>query len=536
MFNRRDLEQHKNVLSEVGDSYSELLGQHHIDLRPKDLLRWIELCKDDLGYLTLVDLAGVDRSERASRRGYQLELSYLLFNMGSHQRINLHLHFNPGEIIPSISSYFSHADWLEREQAEMLGISFGKKILAPLLLPKNAGHPLRKNSALEASPPEELPKVPKLRFNPNKSEKPYPEESWIWKEFNILSPMSQGSFLWQVCFDPKEVVDSRTKIGFFHRGLEKMMENKSWMHVMQLVDLIHPGAAPTYSTAWAKNLEEILSINLTERAQAIRMVLLELARVADHLTVLYEISFALEKDEYRLFLNAREKIYELFEKYSGQRQGMGSICLGGVREDLPHGWIIEYQAASELLLKNLKIIHNSLISQRNFRSHLDHSPVNAQTALQWGVVGPAMRASGLNFDLRKSQPLYFYQDVDFDVPVGIHGTSYDRYLIRYEEINQSLRIITQVLDNLPLGEVVNTDFEIPKSFKGEWHYSSLESPNGEAGFYHLYSADMKPYRLKVKTPSFTLTQALPEFVRGLEEWQLPGALASLGIRKAEQDR
>lgn len=536
MFNIEDLKKHQNIFSEVGPAYQEVLGQHHIVLRPKDLLRWIEFAKKDLGYLTLVDIACLDREKSLRKNNYEFELSYLLFNMGNHQRLNLHVHFNSGEIVPSVTPHFSVGGWMEREQMEMFGISIGQNKGEPLLIPKGSIPPLKKNVELVQWPEEERESLPPLRYNPNKSEKPYPEEAWVWKEFNILSPHTMGNFEWQVCFDPVRVVASNTRIGFFHRGIEKLLEFKSWNHVMQLVDLIHPGAAPTYSTIWAKNLEEILSIKLPERSQAIRIVLLELARIADHLTVLFEITSSLQKDESRLFINAREKIYELFEKYCGHRQGMGSICLGGVRADLPHGWIIEYQDVANLLKKSLPTIHNSLLGQRNFRSHLDHSPVNAQTVLQWGVGGPAMRASGLNFDLRKSQPLYFYQDIDFDVPVGIHGTSYDRYLIRYEEIHQSLRIITQVLDNLPLGDLITASEWSGKTLTSGWHYSSLESPNGEAGFYHYFLNEMKPERLKVKTPSFTLTQALPEFIKGLEEWQLPGALASLGIRKSEQDR
>ncbi len=536
MFNVKDLKEHHSIFSEVGPSYQQILGQHHIDLRPKDLLRWIQFVKNDLGYLTLVDMACLDRKRNTDQKHYEFELSYLLFNMGSHQRLNLHVHFNSGEVVPSIISHFSVAGWMEREQIEMFGISIGIINDKSLLIPKGSVPPLRKNAEILEWPVEEDPGLPSLRFNPNKSEKPYPEEAWVWKQYDILSPHTMGNFMWQVCFDPVRVVASHTRIGFFHRGLEKLFESKNWNHTMQLVDLIHPGAAPTYSTIWAKNLEEILSIRLPERAQAIRIVLLELARIVDHLTVLSEVTSALQKDESRLFINAREKIYELFERYSGHRQGMGSICLGGVRADLPHGWIIEYQDVANLLKKSLLTIHNSLLGQRNFRSHLDHSPVNAQTVLQWGVGGPAMRASGLNFDLRKSQPLYFYQDVDFDVPVGIHGTSYDRYLIRYEEIHQSLRIITQVLDNLPLGELVYAGEQQPFNITPGWHYSSLESPNGEAGFYHHFLSEMRTERLKVKTPSFTLTQALPEFVRDLEEWQLSGALASLGIRKSEQDR
>lgn len=545
MFDWKNFEKHKNILSQVGsDLYQERWGQHHIDLRPRDLLRWIELCRDDLGYLTLVEIAGADRRQMLSKWKCNFEVVYLLFDMGTHQRINLHVHLNEVETLPSITRFYAHADWMEREQAEMLGLNFQRPMENLFLTSDEKLRPLLKGtrpSKLRLYSPGPLPA---LRINPNKSEAPYPEESWTWKRYDILSPQTLGNFEWQVCFDPLKVVNALTTIGFHYRGIEKLLEGRNWLHVMQLVDLLQSGSAPTWSTAWAKTLEDMLRLKLPERAQAIRIVLLELARVAEHLTVLAETTLAMKKDESRLFLNAREKIFELFEKYCGHRQGFGIVRLGGVREDLPHGWIAEYQSVASLLQKTLRTINNSLLGQSDFRAHLDSAGVNAQTVLQWGVGGPAMRAAGLNFDLRKSQPFYFYQDIDFDVPVGIHGTSYDRYLIRYEEIFQSLRIITQVLDNLPLGDIVNTgqvgDSEtlnvLLKELSNLWHYSSIESPLGEAGFLFLCSEETSPYRIKIKSPSFTMTQALKEFVTGLEEWQLEAAVASLGIRKSELDR
>lgn len=547
MFNWKEFEKNKNILTHVGQEYyREDLGQHHIELRPKDLLKWIELAKEDLGYLTLVDIAGVDRLLNPHKDSYRFELVYHLLNMGTHQRLNLHLHFNAGEIVPSVSRFFTHASWMECEQKEMLNIEFDQK-LHSLLLPKGQEvYPFRKDAKAGQWPVELPDELPTLRKNPNKSETPYPEESYQWQKFGTLSPETLGNFEWDVCFNPNEVVQSQVKIGYHHQGLEKLLEEKDWLQVIQLVDKIHLGAAPTYSLAWVRTLEDILRVKLPERAQAIRIVVLELARIVEHLTVLSEICTTTGHEEAVLFLDAREKVYELFEKYCGHRQGLGIARIGGVREDLPHGWIVEYQTVADILHKNLNLINKSLMAKRNFRSQIDHAPVAAQTVLQWGISGPTMRASGLNFDLRKSQPFYFYQDIDFDVPVGIHGTSYDRYLIRFEEIHQSLRIITQVMDNLPLGETINSVMNLNyielkeflktlPSAEG-WHYSCLESPNGEAGFFLLPGKDLRPYRVKMKTPSFSLVQALPQFVLGLKQDQLRSNLASLGIRRFEMDR
>ncbi len=543
MFSWKEFEKSKKILSHVGGHrYKEEWGQHHLKIRPNELLDWFEFLKEDLGFFTLTEIAGLDRGEINPK----FEVVYHLLNMGTHQRLNVHLYAYEGETIPSVTKFFNQADWLEREQAEMLNLKIDKVSDALLLPIGQKNFPLKKNSVIKPWPVEKAPDLPSLRYNPNKSEAPYPEEEYQWKVFSPLSPITRGNFEWMVCFDPSKVVDSKIRPGFHHQGFELLLQTKDIIQILQLVDKVNLSAAPNYSIAWAKTIEEQFRIKVPERGQAIRIVMLEMARIADHLTVLSETAFECGMQEFRLFINAREKVYELFEKYSGHRQGLGVARLGGVSEDLPPGWIVEYQAVADVLIKNLRIIHNALRSQIKFRNHLDGEPVNAQTVLQFGLSGPAMRAAGLNFDLRKSQPFYFYQDIDFDIPVGIHGSSYDRYLIRYEEIFQSLRIITQVIDNLPLGEVVPEAFnknylELSAIFETleqpkEWHYCALESPGGEAGFLVHFDGGMKPSRIKMKTPGLLLAQALPMFVKGLREEQLAACLASLGLSRWEMDR
>ncbi|WP_408099099.1 NADH-quinone oxidoreductase subunit C [Peredibacter sp. HCB2-198] len=544
MFNWKEFEKTKQILSHAGGQrYRTDWGQHHLTVRPTELLDWVELIKEDLNYLTLAEIAAVENN---IDKEYRFEVVYHFLNMGTHQRLNLHLLVNEGEIIPSVKKSYPQADWMEREQAEMLGLVFNRPTPGLLLPEGQKNFPLRKKAELKTWPEERPLEFPKLRMNPNKSEAPYPEESYQWKQFDIFSPVSGGNFEWSVCFDPVKVVDTRLRIGFHHQGLELFLQNKDILQILQLVDKINISAAPNYSIAWAKTIEEMFRIKIPERAQAIRIVMLELARIADHLTVLSEVCRHAGQNEFTLFINAREKIYELFEKFCGHRQGLGIARIGGVKEDLPPGWIVEYQTVAEILLKNLHLIHKSLISQNRFRSFTDSGPVNAQSVLQWGVTGPTMRAAGLNFDLRKSQPFYFYQDIDFDIPVGIHGAIYDRYLIRFEEINQSFRIITQVIDNLPLGDFINSMYdknylELLKLFEGadtplQWHYSALETPNGEAGFLLNFNGTTKPARMKLKTPGFAVAQALQVFAKGLREDQLATCLASLNLSRWEMDR
>jgi NADH-quinone oxidoreductase subunit C/D len=524
MFSWKEFEKSKNVISHFGGTdYRDESGQHHVRLRPRHLLDWVEFLKEDLGFFTLCEIAVEDLGTSGPHR---YELIYHFLNMGNHQRINLHLLASLGEVIPSISKFFFNAAWLEGEQCERTGIAFDGK----------------GECAKSADP---MP-IPPLRYNPNKSEAPYPEESYRWELFGPFSPITQGHFEWLVCFDPVRVVDSRIRTGLYHQGLEELFEQKDVVQILQLADKINLSHSPTYSVAWAKCIEDVFRIKIPERAQAIRIVLLEFARIADHLTVLHEMTQLARQEEHKLFLNAREKIYELFERFTGTRLGYGAARIGGVLGDLPYGWIVEYQGVAETLLKILRAVHRSLVSKPEFRDLLNGDSVNAQFVLQWGVSGPNMRAAGLNFDLRKSQPFYFYQDIDFDIPVGIHGTSYDRYLIRMEEVFQSFRIVTQVLDNLPLGEIIFPEydknyFELMSMFSAvnipdNWNYSALEAPNGEAGFLVKLGKNLRPSRLKIKTPSFALAQALPIFVKGLKKEQLPVCLASLGLSRTELDR
>ena len=233
MFNWKSFEKTKVVLSQ-DNSYQDLVGQHHITIRPMNLIRWIELACDDLGFFTLVDIAGVDLREVEGSQ-YQFELTYHLLNMGTHQRLNIHLRFDESELIPSIVKTFSHADWFEREQQEALGIRFDRGMQA-LLLPKSQkNYPLRKQKISLEWPLDLVESLPEIHKNPNKSEAPYPEESHVWKSFDTFSSMTSGAFEMMVAFDPVKVVNSKLNIGFYHQGLEKLLEEKDWQQVLQLV-------------------------------------------------------------------------------------------------------------------------------------------------------------------------------------------------------------------------------------------------------------------------------------------------------------
>lgn len=535
MFDLNSFQKENQRLSIVKDKYYSWLDEHHITCRPQEVISWVRVLKEDLNYLYFID-AYVLKSPNGGKFDYELNL--IVSNLESHQRLNLHILFNQSEVIPDITPYYPASRFSLREQAELFQINFQVK-LDPIFFSQGT-HGLFKDEGVIQQNPLDF-KEPILPFNPNKSEAPYPQESWRWKHCDLFSKDTLGKFEAFYCFDPFKLVDLKLNLGNFFRGVESLLTQKSHTHIPYLLEDLNHMASPFYSGAWAMNLEEILKLQITERAQGLRIVVWELSRIGEHLFVIYEMCSLLKLVHGQAFLDAYERLCELMEQLTGHRSGKGMIKIGGLHRDLPSGWMVEFIEFNKLLLKNLSVYHKDLLGDGTFRTLLNHAKVNSHAVLEGGVSGPALRAAGINFDLRKSRPLYFYPEIDFDVPVGVHGTSYDRYLIRFEEIIQSLRIITQVLDNLPLG-VVDLDLdenemrEQLKSVGEHSHYSALESPNGEVGISYVQGEDALIKRIKIKSPSQALTQGLKDFLKGVDENSVPVALSSLGIREKEMER
>lgn len=535
MFSLSEFQKTGNILREAGElTVDEGSGQFHLTIRPTELLNWVEFLLEDLNFFIVSDIVVVDRLSKNAR--WRFEINYQFHNMENHQRLHLHVLANGVEIVPSLFSYYPHAKWKEAEQAEMFGLRFGNAESNLLLPEKCTLAPMRKDFSGGEWPLQQPKILPQVISNPNRSEAPYPEESYRWKEFGILSPQTLGNFSWQVCFDPSTAVDSRVEVGHYHIGLEKIFEKKSPIQILRSIDTLNPLSAPTLSILWARLYEEIHGCEIPERAQAIRMVLLELSRVSSHLTILSKMTYRLGFSESKLFTDCREKIFEVFESLTGHRQGFGTIRFGGLTYDTPHGWLIQYQRISDDVSLMLSFLRKFFLSRKDFKDQLQGPPINAETVLRYSLTGPTLRAAGLNFDLRKSKPFYFYKDVDFDIPVGVEGKLFDRFLILIEEIFQSLRIVDQVVDNLPLGEVwTDPAPSLSKKFSG-FTSMSFEAPNGEMGISIQLSESEDIQRIKFLTPSFSSAQGLSALCYGLTEAQLPVLLESLGINRFELDR
>lgn len=540
----------KNILQPcMGEDYEDYLYQHHFWTTPSELLSWVDFLKNDLGFLTLVEITGLKADK-------DYEIVYQLLNMDNHQRVNIHLKISREMILPSLSDDFESTNWKERELSKTLGVSFsydrpfhlralkGLKNLDERSEKENKRLRLKNGiSSLENVEKDfSQMSLPSLRFNPNKSEAPYKEESFKWKKLDHLSVETQGHFDCHICFDPEKIVEIRPFTGLFHQNLERSFQKKSLYQNSFLLDRLNMSSAPTYSMLWAKTLEDIFQIEIPDRAKALRMVLLELARINHHLTVLFQLTRLSNFSHFSILINLREKVYELFEKWTGSRQATGSCLVGGVRQDLPQGWIVECQMALRLIDRYLPLFHQGFMSHKEFRNLAQGPRIEAQSILNFGITGPAMRAAGINFDLRKSDPFYFYQDLEFDIPVGVFGMTYDRYLVRIEEIFQSLRLVTQIIDNIPEGDFdlyphhQMTFSQFSDHLIQKWNYGFLEAPSGETGMMIKLKNDQNISRIKFNTPSFALVQGLDVLVRGLTQKQLAIAVSSLGLSRWEMDR
>jgi NADH-quinone oxidoreductase subunit C/D len=291
------------------------------------------------------------------------------------------------------------------------------------------------------------------------------------------------------------------------------------------------------------------------------MVLAELSRVIDHLVcigagavdlgALTTIFFCLEQ---------RERVYELFEKLCGARLTVSLTRIGGMAQELPVGWVTDCLEVVKIISKNIEEVDRLLTKNPIYVGRTKVTPISAADAIAWGYTGPCLRAAGVNYDIRKANPYYFYKDVDFEIPVGHAGDPYDRYLVRMEEMRQSLKIVNQVLANLPSGPVQSLDKRVCIPPKREVYtnieglmnhfmlimkgvrppvgeiYSATEAANGELGFYVISDGGPNPFRVKVRPPCFAIFQSFNEVCN---DWMIADAVAQLGsmnIIAGELDR
>ena len=351
-------------------------------------------------------------------------------------------------------------------------------------------------------------------------------------------PSTHGVLRIVLHLDGERVADSDIVIGYLHRGIEKLSENRDWTQIILLTDRMDYVAAASTNLGYCETVEKLMSIEVPRRARYVRTVLNELQRIASH--CLWLGTHAMDIGAMTVFLYAfreRELILDLFEEYCGARLTYNSQRIGGLPLDIPPGWdrkVLEFCDIMDSKVGEYETLltHNRIWLERT----RDIGIISGSEAVALGMCGPALRGSGVPRDVRKDEPYAAYDEMDFDVPIGDRGDTYDRYLVRLEEFRQSTRIIRQGIEGLPEGPFIGKVPRLIKPPAGET-YHAIESPKGEIGFFIVSDGrSTNPYRFRVRSPSFCNLQALPRLIRGHLVADVVALIGSIDIVLGEVDR
>jgi NADH-quinone oxidoreductase subunit D len=400
--------------------------------------------------------------------------------------------------------------------------------------------------------------------NEARSEGAQQDELWESMTLNIgpSHPATHGTLHLLVELDGEVLKKITPKIGYLHRGCEKLAENLAYHQFTPHTDRLNYLSPPASNVAYAMAVEKLLGIEIPPRAEYMRVILAELSRISDHLVWLG--CTGIDLGALTLFLwtfRSRERIYEIFENVTGQRMHTAWTRIGGMPADLPEGFKEQVTEFIDTFPPEIDE-YERLVTQN--RIWIDRNKgiavLTKEDAISYGLSGPPVRGSGVEYDLRRTRPYSVYPELDFEIPLGTHGDAYDRFLVRVEEMRQSTKIVRQALEKMPEGPIIVDDPRIaipPKEavynemealiyhFKfytdgiqapaGEI-YEAIEVPNGELGFYIISDGSGKPYRLKIRSPSFANYSCFPEVMQGHMISDFVAGMSSFNIIAGELDR
>jgi NADH-quinone oxidoreductase subunit C/D len=513
-------------------------------------------------YPFLMDVCGVDWPERAER----FDVVYHFANPEDRRRLRIKARVADGGAVPSVTSVYKSANWFEREAFDLYGIRFdGHPNLRRILCHEDfVGHPLRKDYPADRN--QVLTTPIEHTFAKDKARMVAEEEDHlsdrVWINIGPAHPSTHGTLRLMSILSGETIEKMDVEIGYLHRCFEKMCETHDYNQIIPYTDRLNYCSAPINNSAWCRTIEKMLGVEVPPRAQVMRMILDEFSRIIDHFVCISTNAVDLGAlTNFWFGFQAREKVYDLFEKLCGARLTVSLTRVGGMGFDLPAGW-------ADLALKTLEDIEQAhreldllLTKNRIFvRRMVGVAPIDKERAINWGFTGPCLRATGAAVDTRVWDSYYLYPQVDFDIPVGDRGDSYDRYMVRMEEIRQSVRILKQLIPNIPGGPISVEDptIVLPKkqdvygNIEGLMHqfmmviygvkpppgeiYRAHEGGNGELGFYVISDGSGRPYRVKCRPPCFAIFQAFAEMCEGQLIADAVAALGTINIIAGELDR
>jgi len=380
--------------------------------------------------------------------------------------------------------------------------------------------------------------------------------------FGPQHPAAHGVLRLVLEMDGEVIERADPHIGLLHRGTEKLIEYKTYLQAVPYFDRLDYVSPMNQEHAFALATEKLLGIEVPPRAQAIRVLYAEIGRILNH--IMNITTFALDVGAMTPFLwgfEEREKLMEFYERVCGARLHAAYFRPGGVHQDLPAGLADDIMAWTETYPKIIDDMAGLLNENRIFRQRtVDIGVINEEQALDWGLSGPMLRGAGVAWDLRKAQPYDGYEKYDFDIPIGTKGDCFSRYVIRMEEMRQSLRIMRQAIETMPDGPVVVENNKIAPPKRGEmkrsmealihhfklytegYHvpagetYCAVEAPKGEFGVYLVADGSNKPYRCYIRAPGFAFLQACDFLSKGHMLADVVSIIGSMDIVFGEIDR
>jgi NADH-quinone oxidoreductase subunit C/D len=538
-----------------------------LEVAPSDwpaLAAWLRddsECRYDL----FLDLAGVDNLKRAGQKTrFEAVVHLHSLPRDEHLRVKVLLPDAVPPALPSVSEVWPASNWFEREAFDLFGFDFpGHPNLRRILCHEAfVGHALRKDYA------------PGQRWFAAEEDLKMP--AWAQEtdaraghfETQTLSigpshPATHGIVHLIARLDGERITRAETQIGYLHRCFEKMAETHPWNGVIPYADRLNYVSAMINGVGYVKTAEKMLGVEIPERGVLVRTILSEFSRVMDHCVNIGAnlVDIGALTNFWYLY-QPRENIYDLIEACCGARLTVSYVRVGGLAIDVPEDFVQRCRALLESIPKFLDDVDRLVTNNRIARNRLQGTGVvSKEQAVAWGFTGPMLRASGVPYDVRRSRPYDFYDKFDWDVPVSTEGDNFARYLVRMEEMRQSLKIIRQALEIFPeKGPVNSSDWHVvlpPKDavyhdmesliyhFKlvmegirvppGE-RYEWIEGANGELGFYAISEGAGGPYRLKVRPPCFPIMAAFEKMVVGGTISDAIATLGTLNVIAGELDR
>jgi NADH dehydrogenase I D subunit len=558
-------------------------GAQVVYVKPERLLDFVGFIKNEpkLAYETIIDVTALDQLELPvpeSEPRFQTVYQFRSYKHKKHLMVICPAQGdNEHPRVPSLTGIFKGANWPEREAHDLMGVHFeGHPDLRRILMPRHwPYHPLRKNIPLGG---EEVPfsltwddpdfETLGTQILPAESVKPELPPG-MSRQHMIINmgphhPSTHGVLRLVVELDGERVVSVDPDLGYLHSGFEKTGENRRYKDFVYYTDRMDYLSAMNNNFGYVLTVEKMLGLEVPERAQVIRVIMSELQRIASHLFWLSTHVLDVSGTGMSLLMYAtreRELILDLFELVCGARLTTSYIRIGGVWQDVPDIFLERLKHFIKIFPDRINDYEDMLTGSPIWQERLQGiGVISREDALNMGLTGPMLRGSGVDWDLRRDMPYGGYENYDFIVPVNSTGDNYGRYLVRMEEMRQSIRILQQAIANLPDGPYKTSDrkvalppraeldvsmealihhfklmtegFHVPPGF----YYHGIEASKGELGFYIYSDGSGRPYRLHVRGPSFNNLFALDHMCRGEMLSDIVTNIGSIDIVLGEVDR